>query len=450
MGTKGIVNIDIKNIYPHPDNPRKDLGDLTELSESIKKNGVMQNLTVISGHWNENKEWNEEGYTLIIGHRRHAASKLAGIQKLPCRIVEGMSDKEQMSTMLEENMQRNDLTIWEQAQGFQMMLDLGETETSISEKTGFSRTTIRHRLNIAKLDQQELQKKEKDDGFQLTLKDLYALEKIDDIDTRNKVLKEARDSRDLIWRAQCEVKTAERMKKTNEIVELLKEKGIKHAPKGAENEQYSGKWETVKEYDLEKEVPKRIVLPKTDETLYYLPHIRSVCVIKKAKKKPPTQYDIEKKERNKKKKEISAMMNEMNARCREFILNIISGKIEQVKETKEVQEQIWNALVEINTYISKSNMRRVFTGKSDYDCTTEEREETDNKINGLNFTNQMLAQLYYAIEHAGEIYDWQGHYNDERGKMLKDAFAVLERYGWYFEEDEEQLLNGTHELYEKE
>ena len=42
-----IVNIRIDHIHPHPDNPRKNLGDLTELVESIKKNGVMQNLTVI-------------------------------------------------------------------------------------------------------------------------------------------------------------------------------------------------------------------------------------------------------------------------------------------------------------------------------------------------------------------------------------------------------------------
>lgn len=44
--------------------------------------------------------------------------------------------------MLEENMQRNDLTIYEQAQGFQMMLDLGETAETIAEKTGFSTSTI--------------------------------------------------------------------------------------------------------------------------------------------------------------------------------------------------------------------------------------------------------------------------------------------------------------------
>ena len=56
--------------------------------------------------------------------------------------------------MLEENIQREDLTVWEQAQGFQMMLDLGETEDTIADKTGFSKTTIKHRLNIAKLDQE--------------------------------------------------------------------------------------------------------------------------------------------------------------------------------------------------------------------------------------------------------------------------------------------------------
>ena len=67
--------------------------------------------------------------------------------------------------MLEENMQRSDLTIYEQAQGFQLMLDLGDTEEQIAEKTGFSKTTIRRRLNIAKLNQDELKKKEHAEGF---------------------------------------------------------------------------------------------------------------------------------------------------------------------------------------------------------------------------------------------------------------------------------------------
>ena len=136
MTTSGITNINAKLIHQHPDNPRKDLGDLSELSESIKKKGIMQNLTVIPGYWDENRAHHDEGYTLIIGHRRFAAGKMAGVTMYPCRIVEDMSYKDQVGTMLEENMQRIDLTPLEQAEGFQMMLDLGDTEEQIAEKTG--------------------------------------------------------------------------------------------------------------------------------------------------------------------------------------------------------------------------------------------------------------------------------------------------------------------------
>lgn len=91
MTTSGITNINAKLIHQHPDNPRKDLGDLSELSESIKKKGIMQNLTVIPGYWDEDKTHHDEGYTLIIGHRRFAAGKMAGVTMYPCRIVEDMS-----------------------------------------------------------------------------------------------------------------------------------------------------------------------------------------------------------------------------------------------------------------------------------------------------------------------------------------------------------------------
>lgn len=154
------IMIKVSNLYPHPDNPRKDLGDLTELVESIKKNGIMQNLTVIPiGNERDPEEQADAGnialysdFRVLIGHRRLAAAKKAGLESVPCRIVSNISRSDQIGIMLEENMQRNDLSIYEQAQSFQMMLDLGETEETISQKTGFGRTTIRHRLNIAKLD----------------------------------------------------------------------------------------------------------------------------------------------------------------------------------------------------------------------------------------------------------------------------------------------------------
>ena len=56
-------------LHPHPDNPRKVIGDVSELAESIKANGILQNLTVVPN----NDNWDD--FTVIIGHRRLAAAK---------------------------------------------------------------------------------------------------------------------------------------------------------------------------------------------------------------------------------------------------------------------------------------------------------------------------------------------------------------------------------------
>ena len=72
-----IVMIPVERLEHHPENPRKDLGDLTELAESIKANGVMQNLTVVKNHFAP------DVYTVVIGNRRMEAAKLAGLKEVP-------------------------------------------------------------------------------------------------------------------------------------------------------------------------------------------------------------------------------------------------------------------------------------------------------------------------------------------------------------------------------
>lgn len=445
MEVMGIINIGVEHIHPHPDNPRKDLGDLSELTESIKKSGIMQNLSVIP------MDDDYEEFTVIIGHRRLAAAKAAGLKELPCRIIEGMSMKEQVGIMLEENMQRNDLTIWEQAQGFQMMMDLGETEDSIAEKTGFSRTTIRHRLNIAKLDQKLLKEKEKSDHFQLSLKDLYELEKIEDIKTRDKILREANSSRDLVWKAQSAATEEKRKKAEDAVIAILKANGLKRAPKGAENEMYSGKWETLKSINLDDKIPKTITLKESGE-LFYLRYYREIRIIRKAKKgkKQKSEHEIKREMIEQSRKKVKAMLKEMDKRRREFIGNILSGRIDPLKETADIQKEIWDILVDIHTYIAMSSMTRFFTGKHDYDCEPEEREEAKAKVAGCSFLHQMLIMLDYAMKNdMGEIIDYNGKYCESRADNLQKAYKILERYGWSFEEGEEQLLDGTHGLYVK-
>lgn len=86
-----IQYLPIDHLRPHPLNPRKELGDLTELTESIKENGVYQNLTVVLDD-NQIVGPDLPYFTIIIGHRRHAAAKEAGLSVLPC-VVADMTEK---------------------------------------------------------------------------------------------------------------------------------------------------------------------------------------------------------------------------------------------------------------------------------------------------------------------------------------------------------------------
>jgi ParB family chromosome partitioning protein len=88
--TNVLTQIKTADIYPHKDNPREDIGDIAELAGSIKANGVLQNLTVVP--------MTDGKYTVVIGHRRLAAAKLAGLETVPC-IVSDMDEIQQIRTM---------------------------------------------------------------------------------------------------------------------------------------------------------------------------------------------------------------------------------------------------------------------------------------------------------------------------------------------------------------
>lgn len=179
-----MTYLPVARLYPHPDNPRRELGDLTELADSIKANGILQNLTVVPMPTDLAVERSEEAYTVIIGHRRLAAAMQAGLSEVPCVIAQ-MTPKEQVQTMLLENIQRSDLTVYEQAQGFQLMLDMGETVETIAKESGFSQSTVRRRVKLLELDPDKFKASE---ARGATIQDYMELDKIQDPELKNKVL----------------------------------------------------------------------------------------------------------------------------------------------------------------------------------------------------------------------------------------------------------------------
>lgn len=206
-----ITMLRLNQLEHHPDNPRLDLGDLTELTESIRSQGILQNLTVV--------RVDDNIYNVVIGNRRMEAAKLAGLAEVPC-VISDMDYNTQIATMLTENMHRTDLTLYEQAQGIQMMMDLGLTQGQISEMTGFSRTTIKRRAEMARLDKKTLKEK----CTQLTMDEMDQLMKIRDIDERNKLLKEA-GTDNFKWKIGNAVKEQKLQDTYNQVKHILLQAG---------------------------------------------------------------------------------------------------------------------------------------------------------------------------------------------------------------------------------
>jgi ParB family chromosome partitioning protein len=135
--------IPIDRIEPNPEQPRVEFGDLTELTESIREKGVLEPLLV--------KPNGDGRYMIIAGERRWRASNLAGLVEVPC--IELDIDKEAVAEIaLIENLQRKDLTIWEEADGLKALADkFGYTQDQIAKKISKSRTTVTELMTVAGL-----------------------------------------------------------------------------------------------------------------------------------------------------------------------------------------------------------------------------------------------------------------------------------------------------------
>ena len=437
-----IQEISIDRLKIHPKNVRKTYTGIDELADSIRAQGVLQNLTVVPEPGNTGNYW------VVIGNRRLTAARAAGIKTLPCTVTE-MSEKDQISTMLLENMQRSDLSAIEQAQGFQLMLDLGETEESISEKTGFSRSTVRHRVNLAKLDQELLGNAEEDEAFQLNLTDLYELEKIKDVETRNKILASSTNSSQIKWKVKSAVEEAEINEMAEKIMEKLRQQGIKPAPKKAQEERWGGKWEDVERYDLKLCNPEKVRKFKNPGQLYAYRYFGSIYVVKKAEEKPLSKQEEAERELKRRKKQIKDILTEMKETRNAFITEIIAGKY-HYPEGHDAMKEMWQIYMEIICRGGGIYKNRIldFYGVDQY----EESDKTKaiiEEFRKLDMEKQMLIMLSDGSQPYDPT-DYEGKCNREMG-TLRSFYKVLQKYGFTFGSLEEiKILEGTHELYTKE
>ena len=133
----------IDKLDPNPDQPRTEIGDLTDLTASIGEKGVLEPLLVkplAIGRW-----------MIIAGERRWRAATAAGLKEVPC-IEMDVDDSAVAEIALIENMQRKDLTPWEEADGLRALCErFGYTHEDVARKVGKSRSTVTEALSIASI-----------------------------------------------------------------------------------------------------------------------------------------------------------------------------------------------------------------------------------------------------------------------------------------------------------
>lgn len=142
-----IIKIKVQEIEPNPTQPRKvfDESALNDLANSIKEDGVIQPI-IVSRSNNKNFK-----YTLVAGERRWRASKLAGLDEIPA-IIKETSPMSSLRLALIENIQRQDLSVIEEAQAYKSLIeDFGLTQEQCAQKVGKDRTSITNSLRLLTL-----------------------------------------------------------------------------------------------------------------------------------------------------------------------------------------------------------------------------------------------------------------------------------------------------------
>lgn len=147
QGAGGVQTVAISKLVANQFQPREyfDEEKLEELTQSIKKSGIMQPIVVRTS-----KKF-KGNYEIIAGERRFRASKRAGLDEVPV-IIRELSDSESLEIAIIENIQRHDLNALEEAQAYQRLLEeFSYTQEELSKAVGKSRSHVANLLRLLTL-----------------------------------------------------------------------------------------------------------------------------------------------------------------------------------------------------------------------------------------------------------------------------------------------------------
>ena len=463
-----IVMIPLDRLHDHPDNPRKELGDLSELAESIRSKGVLQNLTVVPYYSKVQHKTMAGAYTILIGHRRAHAAKIAGLTEMPCTIVD-MSYEDQIATMLVENMQRSDLTVWEEGKGVQMMLDLGKSVKDVSDMTGFSETKIRSREKIAKLDEKKVKK-----GLErgATLFDFAELDKIEDEEMRKKLLdiigtSDFRNNLSYAKKKQAQkvMKDAwfEQVSQYAEQVDAVVWGSPYHKAVRDGKEFLVMYWRTYNEYSQKGEKldpPDDVATAKYYFTRSKDGDLSIYRAVTDEEQQKEEAEEAAQRERSEKSKEKQRKFSEITERHRKLRFDFVKSFNQFQKRDVNVWEFVIEAMIKAKRngggYANNNSVKQLAdildikynsnTGNLNYHEFLSRKMEKPEQTALLTAMWIMDKGQYWKTKWTGDTYLCV----PDQCEGLDALYRLLDTLGYQRCSEENDMMNGTHKLFDKE
>ena len=143
-----VQMVELDRLVANQKQPRKKFDDqgLAELAQSISETGILQPILVTR---------DGDRFRILAGERRFRAATLAGLQRIPVLVKDGLEDRDELLIALTENLQRKDLTPLEEAEAYrQLREDFGMTQEEVAAKVGKDRATVANTLRLLKLPQE--------------------------------------------------------------------------------------------------------------------------------------------------------------------------------------------------------------------------------------------------------------------------------------------------------
>ena len=356
-----------------------------------------------------------------------------------------------MQTMMVENMQRSDLTVYEQAQGFQMMMDFGQTVEQISDKSGFSQSTVRRRIKLLELNHDSFKKAEKRGA---TLSDFAQLDKIEDLEARNRVL-ETLGTQNFNRAMQDALEQQKWQHQKAEWIEQLKKFATEDSQASYQTHEHVnayGKWDTKKEVVMPEDADKIAYVYKVSENQIDLYKPRDT----EAEDASNSAREAARATEQLAREQFAAVTKLMYELRWDFVKDLTPAECK--KHLPEILAYSTPILTEYRHMEDDENVLRLLgIGLDEQIREDTELEDALKMFNAYDTEPEkiLLAVAFDATDSSREGY-WSTEWNGPTGASkfvhrknddLDSTYELLTALGYEMADDEKALQDGTHQLF---